>query len=219
MGALQDPYVGLVFIGLVLLVPFLVLATTTFIKIAVVLFMVRNALGVQQAPPNLALYAIAIVMSVYIMTPVGDAMYKAGLEASEFNDLTRLSDLFTALVPIVEPLTEFMRSNTSATVFEAFVSRAQVVWPDEFLEEVNPSEHILVLIPAFMLSELTKAFEIGLLLYLPFVVIDLVVANVLTALGMMMMSPVVISMPIKLLIFVLVEGWFRLIDGLILSYV
>ena len=218
MGFLNDPYSGLVIIGLALAVPFLILATTSFLKLAVVMFIVRNALGVQQAPPNMALYAIAIVLTLFIMTPVGDRMLEAGRNADTEYIAQDLDGLLDVGAKVLAPLESFMERNTDPETKAALVARSKVLWPQDYLEDVDPEEHFLVLVPSFMLSELTVAFEIGLLLYLPFIVIDLVVANVLTALGMMMVSPVTIAMPFKLLLFVTINGWYRLVDGLVLSY-
>lgn len=218
MSLLDDPYSGLVLIALALLIPFFLLATTSYIKFAVVLFLIRNALGVQQSPPNIALYAVALVLTAFTMTPVGDAMLSAGIDAQQSVSGDQLDDILTIGRAVLAPLEAFMRANTDPETHAAFVARAEILWPQGYLDTISTDTHILILVPSFMMSELTAAFQIGLLLFLPFIVIDLVVANVLTALGMMMVSPVTIALPLKLLLFVAIDGWFRLVEGLILSY-
>ena len=197
------------------LLPFVVVTLTSFVKLAVVLFLIRNAIGIQQTPPNLVLYGIAVVLSVYIMSPVVAEVY------ANLSDPTLDYETFagweqaasTARAPIQEHLLRF----TSPEEREFFLNATARVWSVEAHQQAS-SDDLVILVPAFVVSELTRAFEIGFLLYLPFIVIDLVVSAILMSLGMIMVSPLVISVPFKLFLFVIVDGWSRLMHGLVLSY-
>lgn len=197
------------------MVPFLVVTTTAFMKIAVVLFLIRNALGIQQTPPNLVLYGIAIVLSVFLTSPVIGSVYAEisdrTLDYQDFKDWEIAAE--RAKIPLQEHLLKFTDEPTRNFFYKA----TEEVWPKE-AHEAASSDDLMILIPAFIISELTRAFEIGFLLYLPFIVIDLIISNILLAMGMMMVSPLVISVPFKLFLFVLVDGWSRLLEGLVLSY-
>lgn len=215
MTQLPDPFVLALFLGALALVPFVAIMVTSFVKLAVVLSLVRNALGVQQIPPNMALYGLAIILSVYIMAPVGHAIYE-GLQSLSI-DLNTSAGIMQALETGAEPLRAFLMEHTSANQRDFFMTTATRLWPREMVETIPP-DSFFILGPAFTVSELTAAFEIGFLIYLPFVVIDLIVSNILLAMGMMMVSPMTISLPLKLFLFVMVDGWSRLVEGLILSY-
>ena len=197
------------------LIPLAVVTLTGFLKISVVLFLIRNALGVQQTPPNLVLYGIALILAVYVTSPLMGEMYQEiegrsiTLERPE-----ELRDLGEALrTPLQAHLSRF--ANPDERSF--FMHATESVWSEQARANVRDDD-LTVLIPAFVSSELTRAFEIGFLLYIPFLVIDLLVANVLMAMGMMMVSPTLISIPLKIFLFVAVSGWSRLMHGLILSY-
>ena len=195
-----DPISLAVVLALLALVPLAAVMTTSFLKIAVVLTLVRNALGVQQVPPNMALYGLALILSAYVMGPV----------------VMQIGDELRA-PPAVEPMRGFMLKNSRPEQRDFFLRTARGLWGEQQARNLKEDD-LLVLIPSFLLSELTAAFQIGFLLYLPFVIIDLIVSNILLAMGMMMVSPVTISMPLKLFLFVMVDGWTRLIQGLVLSY-
>ncbi|WP_404438865.1 type III secretion system export apparatus subunit SctR [Stutzerimonas chloritidismutans] len=197
------------------LIPLAVVTLTGFLKISVVLFLIRNALGVQQTPPNLVLYGIALILAVYVTSPLMGEMYQEiqgrsiTLERPE-----ELRDLGEALrTPLQAHLSRF--ANPDERSF--FMHATESVWSEQARANLRDDD-LTVLIPAFVSSELTRAFEIGFLLYIPFLVIDLLVANVLMAMGMMMVSPTLISIPLKIFLFVAVSGWSRLMHGLILSY-
>lgn len=236
-----DP-ISLAFVlALLALVPLAAVMTTSFLKIAVVLTLVRNALGVQQVPPNMALYGLALILSAYVMGPVvmqisdnlrattaisapaaqgnggATGMARAPLAAGTNTGNTRLDGIVEAITTGAEPIRGFMMKNSRFEQREFFLRTARGLWGEERSRNLK-ADDLIVLIPAFVLSELTAAFQIGFLLYLPFVVIDLIVSNILLAMGMMMVSPVTISMPLKLFLFVMVDGWTRLIQGLVLSY-
>lgn len=211
-----DPVVLVMVLAAFGLVPMLVIVTTSFLKISVVLMLVRNALGIQQIPPNMAIYALSLVLTLYIMAPVGQAMWNS-IEADP-ESRSSVSALISTVQKSSEPLRAFMERNTPNEQRQFFLNSVHRLWGKEMASTVKPND-FLILIPAYVVSELTRAFEIGFLLFLPFVIIDLVVSNILLAMGMMMVSPVTISLPLKLFLFVMVNGWTRLIQGLASSYV
>jgi type III secretion protein R len=198
------------------LIPFLVMVSTSFIKIAVVLGLVRNALGVQQIPPNMALYAIALLMTAYIMYPVGLEMAETAVKYDIGYE--KYDNLEKALPELMKPYLNFLKHNTNAQTIDFFIEQAKRLWPEKYQAQANETS-IIILIPAFLIDELTEAFQMGFLIYLPFVVIDLVVSNILLALGMMMVAPMTISLPFKLLLFVLIDGWSRITESLISTYI
>ena len=213
---LFDPVSLALFLALLAFVPLAVIMTTSFLKIVVVMMLVRNALGVQQIPPNMALYALALLLSIYVMAPVGLRSYEVMEDVSGGKQGTQM--LLKGIAAAAEPLREFMVRNSDPQQQEFFLKTTERLWPTELANEMQVS-HFIILVPAFIVSELTAAFKMGLLLYLPFVIIDLVVSNILLALGMLMVSPATISLPLKLFLFVMVEGWSRLIHGLVFSYI
>lgn len=204
--------IGVAAVGLV---PFAVVTLTSFLKISVVLFLLRSALGTQQTPPNLVLYAIAIVLTIYVSAPLFAAEY-ARLNAPDV-DLSTASGLRKAAIAAAEPLRSFLSRFATQRERDFLLSATQRVWPKDAIQNVS-SDDLIILIPAFVASELTRAFETGFLLYLPFIAIDLIISNVLMAMGMVMVSPLVISVPFKLFLFVVISGWTRLLHGLVLSY-
>ncbi len=212
---MDNPFPLLVFATALLLLPFVVVSVTAFVKISVVLFLVRSALGIQQTPPNLVLYGVTIVLTAYVMAPVFSASF-AAITASglSFADPTAWAELYEAGVV---PIRDFLMRFTTPDQRQFFLQASQEMH-GELRTDLSEAD-LFILAPAFVTAELTRAFEIGVLLYLPFIVIDIVVTNILTAMGMMMVSPMVISLPFKLLLFVAVDGWTRLTHGLVLSYV
>lgn len=218
-----DPFSLALFLALLALVPLVVVMTTSFLKIAVVLALVRNALGVQQVPPNMALYGLALILSAYVMAPV---VHRIGTEVQALTAPAGQAGAagpmaLDAVLGVVErgaaPLRDFMLRNSQPAQRDFFLRTARHLWGEEASRGLSEDD-LLVLTPAFLVSELTAAFQLGFLLYLPFIIIDLIVSNILLAMGMMMVSPVTISMPLKLFLFVMVDGWTRLIQGLVLSY-
>ncbi|MDC0690348.1 type III secretion system export apparatus subunit SctR [Mitsuaria sp. RG] len=202
-------------LALLSLVPFIAVMATSFLKMAVVFSLLRNALGVQQIPPNMALYGLAIILSIYVMAPVGMATYDY-LNAHE----TTLGDARSVerfLDEGMAPFRAFLDGQVNERERAFFLDSAHQLWPSHYAERVD-GNGLLVLLPAFTISELSRAFEIGFLICLPFIAIDLIISNILLAMGMMMVSPVTISLPFKLLLFVLLDGWGRLSHGLVLSY-
>jgi type III secretion protein R len=213
-----DPVTLVVGLFALAILPFVAIMVTSYVKIVVVTSLVRNALGVQQIPPNMVLNGMAIILSLFIMAPVAQETLELYEQKTAGADPTK--DIGTALAlanDIKDPLVGFLKKNSSPKNRLFFMKTAMKIWPKDKLPKLKP-ESFYILVPAFMLTELTEAFEIGFLLYLPFIVIDLVVSNILLAMGMMMVSPMTISTPFKLLLFVMVNGWTRIIEGLILTY-
>jgi type III secretion protein R len=213
---MPDPAVVIVSFALLALAPFLAVMVTSFAKLVVVLSLVRNALGLQQVPPNLVISGLALVLSLYVMAPVVHQVQR-GVQSQLPSGELRAPGLFRALETAREPLRGFLSKHTNEVEREFFLRSAGRLWPEEMVKELTRDD-LLVVVPAFTVSELTAAFKIGFLVYIGFVVVDLVVANILVALGMMMFSPTVVSIPLKLLLFVLLDGWSKLVHGLILTY-
>jgi type III secretion protein R len=197
------------------LIPLFVITLTGFLKISVVLFIIRNALGVQQTPPNMVLYAIALILTLFVTSPLLGGIYaRVNAHPPDFSSIEGLTALANDVrQPVRAQLIRFARPQER----QFFMAATQRVWPPEARTSLKDDD-LIILMPAFISSELTRAFEIGFLLYLPFLVVDLVVSNILMAMGMIMVSPTLISVPLKLFLFVAVNGWSRLMHGLILSY-
>ena len=195
--------------------PILAVTMTSFAKIAIVIFIVRNALGIQQLPPNIILYGLAVILSVYVATPVISDAYQAA-EALQF-EFDTLADYQEVGSAIAEPLRAFLLKHTDPVQLKFFLNTTTNIWGEEYAS-VASSESFTVLAPAFLISEMTQAFKIGFLLYLPFVAIDIIVTTILVALGMMMVPPTTIAIPFKLMLFVFLDGWTKLVQGLVLSY-
>lgn len=219
LGTLSPALILMLVVGLAL-APYFAVMVTAFTKLVVVFSLLRNALGLQQTPPNLVLNGLAIILSVYVMYPVGLQMSAAAepiiAKQSDGSPL-KVSQLMSAAQEAKEPLRQFLIKHTAADEREFFLSTSRRLLPQDKRHLVT-SEDLIVVVPAFTVGELSRAFQIGFILFLPFLVIDLVVANVLQALGMMMLSPTTISLPFKLLLFVVLGGWSKLIHGLVLTY-
>ncbi|MEL7428642.1 MAG: type III secretion system export apparatus subunit SctR [Pseudomonadota bacterium] len=195
--------------------PLVAVTVTAFAKIAVVIFIVRNALGIQQLPPNIILYGLALILSIYVAMPVLNESFSR-LEETGFQFST-LDEWQNAGTMAMEPLKEFLQKHTDPKQLEFFANSTVTIWGDELSAKAG-KDSMAVLVPSFLLSELTRAFEIGFLLYLPFMAIDIIVTTLLVALGMMMVPPTTISIPFKLMLFVFLDGWTKLVHGLILTY-
>jgi len=226
----------LIFVGLSLL-PFVAMVATSYLKIVVVMSLIRNALGIQSIPPNMVVNALAMILTFYIMAPIlGESWQIAqkGLGSvattqQQNHQTTQLPNHQTtkqgsfifetdALVQAAEPFRKFLSNHVPPRERAFFVRTAETLWAKDGKPAVVDHESFWVLLPAFCVSELTKAFQIGFLVYLPFIAIDIIVSNILLAMGMMMVSPVTISLPFKLLLFVMVDGWTLLVQGLIRGY-
>jgi type III secretion protein R len=218
-----NPVVLIIVIGALALAPFGLIMLTSFVKIAVVLSILRNALGTQQVPPNQVITGISLILTIFIMSPVVEKMYsEAGnIENTEaiFSEAS-VRTLFEASKRGREPLRQFLVRYSNERHRVMFFNLAQQMAQKNGNDpNAITADEFRVIIPAFVTSQLTEAFQIGFILFVPFLIIDLVVANILQAVGMFMLSPTVISLPFKLLLFVLINGWELLIKNLVLGYV
>lgn len=212
MGEMTSPLI-IGFIGSFFLLA--VLTLTAFVKLSVVFLILRNALGLQQVPSNMIVMALAVILSIFISLPVLSESLIA-LSAVDIDTVTPEA-IFEVLEVGIAPFQVFLAANIDETQLDFFVGVANEVWRGSGM--VGERGDFMIQVPAFMLSELTRAFEIGFLIYLPFVAIDLAVTGILMAMGMQQVQPNIISVPFKLLIFVVVNGWLSLVEGLMTSYV
>jgi type III secretion protein R len=214
----NSPGLVLALVVALALAPFVAVMVTSFTKIIVVLSLLRSALGLQQTPPNVVINGLAIILSFYVMHPVAlqvmDVVEKSGVPTTQINNVDKLAKLVDAGK---EPVREWLMKHTTPRERKFFLRTARASLPEAQRQRVADNDFI-VLVPAFTVSELTEAFMIGFLIFLPFLVIDMVVSNLLMAMGMMMLSPTTISLPFKLLLFVLLDGWSKLVHGLVLTY-
>ncbi len=216
MGDLQLGTVGTILISVGLaLMTFMIVATTAFVKISVVMLIVRNALGIQQVPSNIIIYVFSFTITLFISAPVINDVF-ARLVGMQLN-LNSMDSYLRIIEVTAEPVRNFLTRFTTEAERAFFLNSAQKVWNGEE-KLVASGRDLSILVPSFMVAELRRAFEIGFLIYLPFLVIDLVITTILMAMGMSMMSPVTISTPIKLFLFVSIDGWSRLVSSLVLSY-
>ena len=200
----------LVLMTVLTLVPSIVLGMTAFTRVIIVLSILRQALGTQQTPPNQVLVAIAMFITFYVMSPIFEVIYETAL--NPYLEGTKSAQL--ALSIATDLLKEFMVANTRTDTMNMFAEMAGV-GPFATTQDIPLS----IVLPSFITSELKTAFEIGFLIFLPFLVIDFVIASTLMSLGMMMLSPMLISLPFKLLLFVLVDGWAMMIGSLASTFV
>jgi flagellar biosynthesis protein FliP len=189
--------------------PSILIMMTSFVRIVVVLSLLRTAMGLQQSPPNSVIVSLALFLTLFVMTPTLSEAYHQGIEPLTANKITteQAFDRTTA------PLKTFMAHHVRAADLKLFMDMAHAK------PAASPDQIALsTLAPAFMLSELKRAFEIGFLLFVPFLIIDMAVASILMSMGMMMLPPVIISLPFKLIFFVLVDGWRLVASSLVESY-
>jgi type III secretion protein R len=261
---LGNPVVMVIVLAALALAPFIIIMLTSFVKISVVLSILRNAMGTQQVPPTQIITGLSFILTIFIMTPVVKQMYEAAGGVVNTKDIfseASIKSLYDASVKGKEPLRQFLGHHSHVKDRELFIDlavrmeearRARGAIVAAAAPQSNPAaplqpntspadqaaqpaplppllvgppiekpgkDDFQVLIPAFVTSQLKEAFEVGFLIFVPFIVVDMVVANILLAMGMSMLSPTVISLPFKLLLFVLVDGWFLIVRGLVLSYV
>jgi flagellar biosynthetic protein FliP len=191
------------------LAPSIIVMVTSFTRIVVVLSFLRSALGTQQTPPNTVIVSLALFLTAFVMTPTLEAAYTNGIQPLVNEQITEEE----AFMRVMAPLRDFMLAHVRENDLRLFLDMAKI--DDVATPEATP---LRALVPAFMISELKRAFEIGFLLFVPFVVIDMVVASVLMSMGMMMLPPIMISLPFKLIFFVLVDGWYLIAGSLVQSY-
>ncbi len=190
------------------LLPFVFMCMTSFLRFVIVFSMLKTAMGTNSVPPAMVLIGLCIIMTFYTMSPVFQKMYEAGSIPYKEN-----GNIVMAVQAGSEPLKEFMLKQTRQEDIAFFIEKTRTTRP-ETPEDLTLWE----VAPAYILSELRTAFEIGFIIYVPFTVLDLVVANILLALGMFMLSPTIVSLPFKLLIFVAVDGWSLIVKGLVESF-
>ena len=191
------------------LAPGILIMTTSFVRIVVVIGFLRNALSTQNVPPNQVVIALSLFLTFYIMSPYWSQANENGIQPYMAGQITQEQ----ALQNVVEPIREFMFKQTRESDLALFVNLA-----DDERPETQADVSTFTLIPAFVISELKTAFQIGFMIYVPFIVIDMIVASTLMSMGMMMLPPVMISLPFKILLFVMVDGWHLLIKSLIVSF-
>lgn len=217
--SLGDYEWGFLLIALVIL-PIVAIMVTSFVRIAIVLAILRSAIGARGVPPGYVICGLALVLTAFVMAPVGTSMYEEAAAATSANafpsDATDFDRASATVTSGIEPLRQFLGDHSHDSELALFVEldaerRGVKV-------EAIRADGLLVLMPAFVLSELKEAFLIGFLVFLPFLVIDLVVSNILLSLGMGTLRPAAVSLPFKLLLFVLVDGWALLVGGLVQSY-
>jgi len=191
------------------LAPSIIVMVTSFTRIVVVLSFVRMALGTQQTPPNQVLVSLALFLTLFVMMPTFQQAYDQGLQPLIAGEI----DEETALERVMKPVHGFMMQHVREQDVALFMEMAKV-------DQVDTAEEVPIraLIPAFMVSELRRAFEIGFLIFVPFLVIDMVVASILMSMGMMMLPPVIIALPFKIVFFVLVDGWYMVVGSLVRSF-
>ena len=213
----NDPIGMIIFLSLLSLAPVIFTLTSSFIKISMVCLLTRESLGVQNIPPNIVIYGLSLILSCYVMGPVYNNSYLAIADDMSNNQIITSKILINDFQKSSKPIKDFLYKHSAVSDRVFFYQSLQQFWTKDMLSKVQKDDFI-VLIPAFTVSELTQAFKIGFLIYLPSVIIDIIVSNILMAMGMMMMSPVTISLPIKLLLFISLDGWSRIIHVLLASY-
>ena len=199
----------LVALSSISLVPFFLISTTCFLRIAIIMSMIRNALGTQQSPPNPVLVALTLFMTIFVMSTTFQEVYTKAIKPYQDKKITQEQAITRGMEPFRVFMLKFTREKDLALFMEF-----------SGLKQITNSKDvpIYVLIPAFIISELKTAFQISFIIFIPFIVVDLVVSNILLSLGMFMLSPVMISLPFKILLFVLTDGWNLIIRGILTSY-
>jgi type III secretion protein R len=214
MFNLPDPALFIPLIFALGVLPVAVVMVTSYTKIVVVLSLLKNALGVQQVPPAIVTNGLALVLTWYVMYPIGLEVWSAVERSPQAGRGVSVMDI---AVRAKEPMRDFLDKHAAPRERAFFLDAANRLMGEKVASTLTERDFV-VLVPAFAVSELTEAFLIGFLIFLPFIVVDLVVANVLMAMGMQMMSPTMVSLPLKLLLFVMLDGWARLLHALVLTY-
>ena len=209
-GTVSGRVIQLVVILTVLsLAPSILIMMTSFTRIVIVLSFLRTAIGIQQTPPNTVMISLALFLTLFIMTPTFEAAYTQGIAPLMNEEI----DEIQAFEKTTTPFKKFMLTHAREKDVQLFLSLSKTEAPEEAMD--TP---LHIVIPAFMISELRRAFEIGFMLFLPFLIIDLVTASILMSMGMMMLPPVTVSLPFKIMFFVLVDGWYLVAGSLIQSF-
>lgn len=222
-NVINKPLVLMTALAVLALIPFVLIMVTSFVKIAVVLSIVRQAIGTQQIPPTQVITGLATVLTIYVMTPVGLEVYHTSQDvmaqsspAASLANLT-VDQIIKIAREAQHPMRQFLIKHAHMKDRDMFYKLAwRMRQPRD--RATLTDEDFSIIVPAFVISELKEAFQIGFILFVPFLVIDMVVSNILMALGMQMLSPTTISLPFKILLFVLVDGWYLITKGLMLGY-
>ena len=212
----SQPLEVILLLTLIALAPSLLIMMTCFTRIIIVLSFLRSAMQTQSTPPNMVLTGMALLLSIFIMAPVFAEMNEVAYQPYVNEELTTEEALEAASVP----LKKFMLKQTSQDDLDFFIDLAKIEEPEGgFTEEYVQTElSLTVIVPSFMISELKRAFQMGFMIFIPFLILDLVVGSTLMSMGMMMLPPAMISMPFKILVFVLADGWNLLIGSVVSSY-
>lgn len=216
------PLMLLLIFAAISVAPFVGMLVTSFVKIAIVLSITRQAIGLQQVPPSPVITGLAILLTVYVMQPVGIEVFAHSQKFFEqhnqtFLDKSNVDLLMQAVRASEAPMKTFLKKHASPRNIQMFYDLSLKMRSPADRDSVSMNDY-LILIPAFVITELTEAFQIGFIIFLPFLIVDMVVSNILMALGMQMLSPTTISLPFKILLFVLVDGWHMITKGLVLGY-
>lgn len=221
---ISKPILVLFVLFIMSLAPFVLMMTTSFVKIAVVLSLIRSAMGVQQIPPNQVVTGLALILTIYVMIPVGQKVYDASSEVihsqtkQEIFSIASIDVLKDAFDKGKEPVRDFLLKHAHGKERELFYTMGKRLKISQTVGGVT-SKDFIVLIPAFVVSELSEAFQIGFIIFLPFLVIDMTISSILLSMGMFQLSPITVSLPFKLLLFVLVDGWYLITEGLVKGYI
>ena len=199
----------LMMLTILMILPSLLTMVTSFVRIIIILSFTRNAIGIQQTPPNMVLVGIALFLTLFIMQPVIEQVNTEVYTPYKKGELTQTEALKEAQVPIKE----FMLEHTEKSTFKLFVEMS-----GQEIEEEPRDQSLIVIIPAFMTSELKRGFTAGLLLYIPFLLLDIIVSSTLMSMGMIMLPPATIALPFKVLLFVSVDGWELLFSSIVKSF-
>ncbi len=211
----SQPLEIIILLTLIALAPSMLIMMTCFTRIVIVLGFLRTAMQTQSTPPNMVVTGMALFLTLFIMAPVFSEINEVAYQPYVSEELTTQEALEAASVP----LKKFMLKQTSNDDLQFFLDLSKTETPDEITEEYLENDlSLTVIVPSFMISELKRAFQMGFLIFLPFLVIDLVVGSTLMSMGMMMLPPAMISMPFKILVFVLADGWNLLIGSVVASY-
>ncbi|MBC2582138.1 flagellar type III secretion system pore protein FliP [Clostridium sp. DJ247] len=209
----SQQYVGniklLIMLTILTLLPSFIMMMTSFVRIIVVFGFLRNAIGTMQSPPNQVLVGLALFLTVFIMVPVYNTMNTNAIQPYLDNKITQEQ----AIEEGSKPLREFMLKQTRKKDFQLFIDTAKLNY-----KVTKDNAPLYIVVPSYIISELKTAFQIGFLIYIPFIIIDLVVGSVLMSMGMMMLPPAMVSLPFKLLLFVMVDGWYLIVKSLITSF-
>jgi len=224
-GLTSRPLLLILVMGALSLIPFALLMTTCFVKVAVVLSILRSAIGTPQVPPTQVITGLALILTVYVMAPTGERMYDAvkpvlslgAVADTDVSSAKTIEALEQAGARAREPLRAFLLKHADKRDRATFYGLALRMRTEAERASITDQD-LLVIVPAFVTSELRRAFEIGFLLFIPFLVLDMVISNLLLALGMHMLAPTTVSLPFKLLLFVLADGWHLVARGLVESY-